>query len=225
MASIEQYPLDTTHALYNPSNALLIALVTSLLSTGLWKIGSCYEDLLGTRPRDAAQYNPTYFNRDGAVCLCYGLIDKAYAALLETAGIQHAKFNLKTGVNTKSKDDTPHDGYRAERPGALYAVPVLPHVATTQAGFKEVHVSRHMMITHGNTTKEERKADKEERKAAKRAKLLDELIAAIPMQQLQRAFQSESSPRELWKLQHKYHFKESNNGIYKELRALFEERY
>ena len=77
--------------------------------------------------------------------------------------------------------------------------------------------------------------EKEERKAAKRApggaiavkraKLLDELIDAIPMQQLQRAFESPTSPKLLWVLQRKYDFKESNKTIYMELRALFDKRY
>ena len=74
------------------------------------------------------------------------------------------------------------------------------------------------MITHGGTTKEERKA-------AKRAKLLDELIAAIPTQQLQRAFESPTSPGVLWQLQRKHGFNESNKTIYMELRALFDEHY
>ena len=217
MASIEQNPLDTTQALYNPTSAVLIELETANLSTGLWKIGSCYEDQLGTRPRSTAQYNPVYFDRDRAVRLCYGLVDTAHAALLETACIRHAKFDLMTGVNTKSKDDTPHDGYCARRPGALYAVPVRSDVATTQDEFKQVHVSYYMERTHGGTTKEERKA-------AKRFKLLDELIDAIPMQQLQRAFAMPNKSA-LNKLQTKYDFNESNNEIYKELQTLFDERY
>jgi hypothetical protein len=65
----------------------------------------------------------------------------------------------------------PHDGYSPERPAALYAVPVRPHI-TTQEQFKEEHASYYMQRTHSSTTKEERKAAKEERKAAKRAKLI-----------------------------------------------------
>ena len=81
-----------------------------------------------------------------------------------------------------------------------------------------MHVSYYMERTHGNTTKEERKA-------AKRAKLLDELIAAIPMQQLQRAFRVATSNAELRKLQLKHGFKASNDTIYMELRTLFDELY
>ena len=213
MASIEQYPLDTTQALYNPTSAVLIELETANLSTGLWKIGSCYEDKLSIRPRCAAQYDPVYFDRDRAVRLCYGLVDTAHAALLETACIRHAKFDLMTGVNTKSKDDTPHDGYCAGRPGALYAVPVRSDVATTQEEFTQVHVSYYMQ------SKPPKKSTHQ-----KRQELLEQLIAAIPMQQLQRAFdQRWTSAWELRKLQPKYGFKESNNTIYSELRVLFDE--
>lgn len=42
------------------------------------------------------------------------------------------------------------------------------------------------------------------------------------MQQLQRAFESPTSPRKLWELQRKHGFKESNTTIYMELRALFD---
>ena len=60
---------------------------------------------------------------------------------------------------------------------------------------------------------------------AKRAKLPKQLIAAIPMQQLQQAFESPTSAKRLWKLQRKHGFKESNKTIYMELHALFDERY
>ena len=227
MASIEQNPLDTTQALYNPTSAVLIELETANLSTGLWKIGSCYEDQLGTRPRSTAQYNPVYFDRGRPVCLCYGLVDTAHAALLETACIRHAKFDLMTGVNTKSKDDTPHDGYCARRPGALYAVPVRSDVATTQAGFKVLHVSYYMDRTHGKTTKEERAAAKEERAAAKRApggaifakraKLVKEYIDKIPMKQLERAFSGRNALNDLVV---SYNFKSVNSTIFNEMKLV-----
>ena len=104
----------------------------------------------------------------------------------------------------------PHGGYSPERVAAIYAVPVRPDVATTQEEFRAVHVSYYMERTHGGTTKEERKAAKRAKLLDKRAKLLDELIYASPMQQLQRAFESPTSPVELWKLQRKHGFKESN---------------
>ena len=117
---------------------------------------------------------------------------------------------------------------------SMLACFVRPHI-TTQEQFKEVHVSYFLERKYGNTTKEERKAAKEERKAAKweahsgaiytkRAKLLDELIDAIPMQQLQRAFQNPIE-RDLRKLQVKHGFKQSNTTTYKELKELFAERY
>ena len=196
---------------------LLYSCIVYILSAGLWKVGQCFQDLLDNRPRDAAHYNPQCFNRDGAIVLVHGLVDTARAEQLETDAIQRAKLHLRTGVNDKSKDAVSHDLYSHERPGAVYAVPVRSDVATTQDEFKQVHVSYYMERTHGGTTKEERKA-------AKRFNLLDELIDAIPMQQLQRAFAMPNKSA-LNKLQTKYDFNESNNEIYKELQTLFDERY
>ena len=60
----------------------------------------------------------------------------------------------------------------------------------------------------------------------RRQQLLDQLIAVIPMQQLQRAFEPEENQRKLNDVQAKYpQFKKTNATIYKELRALFHERY
>ena len=141
------------------------------------------------------------------------MADTQLAAMLETTAIQHAKFQLRIAVNTKSRDDVPHDGYSPERPAALYAVPVRPHI-TTQQQFEEEHVSYYL----------KRKGKPKLSKQQKRAKLLDELIDAIPMQQLQRAFIG-TSAGPLRQLQLKYGFKESNTAIYSELRVLFDERY
>ena len=228
MASIHDYSLDTSDALFKPSCAQLKNRIEHL-GLGLWKIGGCYMDLLDVRPRNAAHYNPKYFDRDGAVCLAYGMTDKQNAAMLETTAIQHAKFQLRIGVNTKSQDDVPHDGYSPERPAALYAVPVRPHI-TTQQQFEKVHVSYYMERTHGTTTKEERKAAKEERKAAKRApggvigtkraKLLKAYIDMIPMQQLRRAFSGRNA---LSDLVTSYGFKTLSTTIFNELKELFAE--
>ena len=177
--------INTSHSLLNPSPYALQESVDELLSDGLWKIGQCCEDRIGTRPRDAAHYNPKYFDRNGAFLLAHGLFDTACAEQLETGAIQRAKFHLHTGVNTKDQDAVSHDHYSHERPGAVYAVPVRSDVATTQEEFHAVHVSYHMERTHGTTTKEERMAAKRAKLLAKRAKLLDELIAAIPTQQIQ----------------------------------------
>ena len=210
--------IDTSRSLLNPSPDALQESVDKLLPDGLWKVGQCFEDLLGTRPRNAAHYSPKYFERDGAILLAHGLYNTEYAEQLETGAIQRAKFHLRTGVNTKDQDGVSHDHYSHGRPGAVYAVPVRSDVATTQEEFHAVHVSYHMERTHGTTTKEGRMA-------AKRAKLLDELIAAIPTQQIQRAFVHPRSNKQLIKLQRKYNFKASNGKIYMELRALFVERY
>ena len=87
-------------------------------------------------------------------------------------------------------------------------------VATTQEEFEQEHVSYYFK------SKGKPKLSKQQ----KRAQLLDELIAAIPMQQLQRAFQN-SIERDLGALQVKHGFKRSNTTIYKELKELFAERY
>ena len=217
MAALNGYPLDTSDALYQPSRDQ-IELRVERLGPGLWKIGSCFVDLLGTRPRDAAHYDDRYFDRNSAVLLAWGFDEKGQSALIETAAIRYAKFQLGNGVNTKSRDDVPHDNLSAERPGAIYAVPVRPDVATTQEEFKRVHVSYYMERTHGNTTKQERVA-------AKRQQLLDQLINAIPMPQLLLAFESPTSPSRLRKLQGLHGFKESDATVYKELRAIFDEMY
>ena len=223
MASIHDYNIDTSDALFNPSPEELKLRVERLANLGLLvKIGSCLQNLLDVRPRDAAHYNPKYFYRDGAVCLAYGIIDKQLAAMLETTAIQHAKFQLRIGVNTKSHDDVPHDGYSPERPAALYAVPVRPHI-TTQQQFEKVHVSYYMERTHGTTTKEERKAAKRAPGGVigtKRAKLLKAYIDMIPMQQLRRAFSGRNA---LSDLVTSYGFKTLGTTIFNELKELFAE--
>ena len=105
-----------------------------------------------------------------------------------------------------------HDRYSPARPGAVYAVPVRSDVATTQEEFNQVHKSYYLQSKgrKGKPTRQE---------------LLEQLIAAIPMQQLQRAFDWRRSAGELVKLQLKYGFKTSNAAIYSELRVLFDEFY
>jgi hypothetical protein len=122
--------INADHALLSPTPEALCELLLELCSTGLWKLGSCFEDLLDVRPFAPAHYNPTYFDTAGAMCVAYGITGKGYAAVLETAGIQHLKFTLRVGVNVKNSDDVPHDGYSRSRPAALYIVPVLPRFTT-----------------------------------------------------------------------------------------------
>ena len=112
---------------------------------------------LTQRPFGTAHYSPTYFNTKGAVCVAYGITDKARAAALETAGIQHLKYTLRVGVNTKDKDDVPHDGISAARPQALYIVPVLP-CFTTQQQFKDEHRSYYKLTLGGAGLMEQRRA-------------------------------------------------------------------
>ena len=110
----------------------------------LWKLGSCFEDQLDTRPFSTQHYNPTWFDTKGAMCVAYGITTKELAAALETAGIQHLKHTLLVGVNVKDKDDVPHDAISAARPQALYIVPVVRTI-TTQAQFKAEHLSEHKL--------------------------------------------------------------------------------
>ena len=115
--------VNMAHALCSPSVAQLIELLVSLCSTGLWKLGSCFERLLDVRTHDAAHYNPKYFNRDGAICVAYGIASKVLAASLESTGIQYLKYTMRVGVNSKDSDDVPHDGYSAFNLAVLYLVP------------------------------------------------------------------------------------------------------
>lgn len=212
--------LDTSLALRAPSAEALKCLIDDHLSSGLWKIGSCYQDQLDARPRSAQQYNPKYFDRDGAVCLVYGLTDKASAAELETAAIHHTKFVRRTGVNTKSRDDVPHAGYSPSRAGALYGVPVWPYI-TTQQQFKDVHVSYYKERQGPPDARSKAKAiSKARSKAAKRAELLNAMIAKIGMQQLRRGF---SGRDKLSRLVVKHGFKTVRTTIFNELKELFEE--
>ena len=161
LASMAPSPnhVNMDHALCSPSVAQLIALLASLCATGLWKLGSCFERLLDVRTHDAAHYNPKYFNRDGAICVAYGIASKVLAAALESAGIQHLKYTLRVGVNSKDSDDVPHDGYSSVNLAALYIVQVAARI-TTQAQFFQEHVSYYVERTHGTSTKEERKLAK-----------------------------------------------------------------
>jgi len=214
-------------ALCSPSVAQLTALLESLCSTGLWKLGSCFERLLDVRTHDAAHYNPKYFNRDGAICVAYGIASKVLAAILESTGIQYLKYTLCVGVNTKDSDDVPHGGYSCSNLAALYLVPCVARI-TTQAQFFQEHVSYYLMRLHGNGETHYRTTHRRttwtmsaEKKLAKRAAKLAELMEVIPPRELSRAFQHESNPRKLWKLQAPRGIKTSNVGIYQDLREMY----
>ena len=88
--------INTHHALFKPTPEALRELLSVLCSTGLWKLGSCYEDMLDTRPF-SSQYNSTYFHTAGAMCVAFGITSKATAAALETAGIMHLKVHASCG--------------------------------------------------------------------------------------------------------------------------------
>ena len=150
--------INIDHALHAPSEVQLTTLLSTLCTDGwLWKIGSCYEDQLDKRPFSQQHYNSTYFNTAGAICVAYGITDKALAAALETAGIQHLKHTLRVGVNVKSSDDVPHDGYSSARPAALYIVPVQPRF-TTQQQFWDEHKSYYKQTLGGAGIMEQRRA-------------------------------------------------------------------
>ena len=151
--------INIHHALRSPSTEQLTELLTTLCSDGrLWKLGSCFEDLLDTRPFSVTHYNPTWFDTNGAMCVAYGITTKELAAALETAGIQHLKHTLLVGVNVKDQDDVPHDAISAARPQALYIVPVVRTI-TTQAQFKAEHFSEYKLKNLGvPTLTEQRRA-------------------------------------------------------------------
>ena len=149
--------INIDHALLTPTTEALCELLSELCSHGLWKVGSCYEDQLDSRPFSSAQYNQEFFNTAGSMCVAYGITSKANAAALETAGIQHMKYTRRVGVNVKDKDDVPHDGICAARPQALYIVPVQPRF-TTQAQFWNEHKSYYKQTLGGAGLMEQREA-------------------------------------------------------------------
>eukprot|EP00325_Prymnesiales_sp_UTEX-LB-985_P032348 CAMPEP_0174719302 /NCGR_PEP_ID=MMETSP1094-20130205/30898_1 /TAXON_ID=156173 /ORGANISM="Chrysochromulina brevifilum, Strain UTEX LB 985" /LENGTH=352 /DNA_ID=CAMNT_0015919579 /DNA_START=215 /DNA_END=1270 /DNA_ORIENTATION=+ len=149
--------INIGHALLTPTPEALCELLSELCSTGLWKFGSCFEDLLDIRPFDSAHYNPTYYNTAGAICVAFGITGKALAATLETAAIKHLKHTLRVGVNDKSSDDVPHDRISATRLQALYIVPVLPRF-TTQQQFWDEHKSYYKQTNGGAGLMEQRRA-------------------------------------------------------------------
>ena len=104
--------IDMTFALNNPSEDELLTLIHSVTSSAalghdyfLWKVGGCFQDLLGNRPFDTCHYNPEFFNTAGAICLAYNLSDKARAAYLESSVINYTKNVIQNGINTKGRDD------------------------------------------------------------------------------------------------------------------------
>eukprot|EP00325_Prymnesiales_sp_UTEX-LB-985_P008247 CAMPEP_0174711496 /NCGR_PEP_ID=MMETSP1094-20130205/12793_1 /TAXON_ID=156173 /ORGANISM="Chrysochromulina brevifilum, Strain UTEX LB 985" /LENGTH=332 /DNA_ID=CAMNT_0015910441 /DNA_START=349 /DNA_END=1348 /DNA_ORIENTATION=+ len=123
--------INIGHALLTPTPEALCELLSELCSTGLWKFGSCFEDLLDIRPFDSAHYNPTYYNTAGAICVAFGITGKALAATLETAAIKHLQ--------------------------ALYIVPVLPRF-TTQQQFWDEHKSYYKQTNGGAGLMEQRRA-------------------------------------------------------------------
>ena len=157
MSLLHVHRTNTDAALLRPDPEALCELLSTLCSQGLWKFGSCYEDQLDSRPRDACHYNSRYFARDGAMCVAYGVTEKQSAEALETAGIQHLRHVLLVGVNDKSADAVPHDGICAARPQALYIVPVLPRF-TTQQQFWAEHKSYYKQTHVGGGLMEQRRA-------------------------------------------------------------------
>ena len=148
--------IDMRHAMYMPTEEELTRRLSVVCGDGgLWKLGSCYEDQLDSRPFDAVHYDKTWFVRS-PVCVAQGIDSKALAALLETAGIRHLK-RMGVGVNVKNSDDVPHDGISAARTQALYVVPVKPTITTVQQ-FKDEHVSYYKQTHGGVGLKEQRLA-------------------------------------------------------------------
>ena len=67
--------INIHHGLHSPSKEQLTTLLSTLCSDGrLWKLGSCFEDLLDTRPFSTSHYNPTWFDTKDAMCVAYGVI-------------------------------------------------------------------------------------------------------------------------------------------------------
>ena len=135
-----------SRALQRPTEEELTRLLSLLCAEGgLWKLGSCYEDKIDSRPFDAVHYDKMWFE-PSPVCVAYDIESKSLAASLETAGICHLK-RMEVGVNVKNSDDVPHDGISAARPQALYVVPVKRTITTVRQ-FKDEHKSYYKQ-THG----------------------------------------------------------------------------
>ena len=135
-----------SRALQRPTEEELTRLLSLLCAEGgLWKLGSCYEDKIDSRPFDAVHYDKEWFE-PFPVCVAYDIDSKSLAASLETAGICHLK-RMEVGVNVKNSDDVPHDGISAARPQALYVVPVKRTITTVRQ-FKDEHKSYYKQ-THG----------------------------------------------------------------------------
>jgi hypothetical protein len=135
-----------SRALQRPTEEELTRLLSLLCAEGgLWKLGSCYEDKIDSRPFDAVHYDKMWFE-PFPVCVAYDIESKSLAASLETAGICHLK-RMEVGVNVKNSDDVPHDGISAARPQALYVVPVKRTITTVRQ-FKDEHKSYYKQ-THG----------------------------------------------------------------------------
>jgi hypothetical protein len=144
--------INIHHGLHSPSKEQLTTLLSTLCSDGrLWKLGSCFEDLLDGRPFSVTHYNSTRFDTVDAMCVAYGITTKELAAALETAGLRHLKHTLLVGVNIKDQDDVPHDAITAAHPQALYIVPVVRTI-TTQAQFKAEHLSEYKLKNLGVPT-------------------------------------------------------------------------
>ena len=144
-----------TDALHEPNEEELTTLLSRLCKDGLYKLGSCYVDLLGKRPFDSVHYDTKWFTRD-PMCVATGITSKTLASMLETSGIQHLK-GLGICVNVKGKDDVPHDGISAARPQALYIVRVVRTITTLQQ-FKNEHASYYKQMHGGAGLKEQRRA-------------------------------------------------------------------
>ena len=146
--------INIHHALHSPSKEQLTTLLSTVCSDRrLWKLGSCFEDQLDSRPFSTQHYNSTWFDTKDAMCVAHGITTKELAAALETAGIQHLKHTLHVGVNVKGQDDVPHDAISAARPQALYIVPVVRTI-TTQAQLlsKAEHLSEYKLKSLGVPT-------------------------------------------------------------------------
>ena len=121
--------INIDHALHSPSKEQLTTLLSTLCSDGrLWKLGSCFESQLDTRPFSTQHYNPTWFDTEDAMCVAYAITTKELAAALETASIRHLKHTLLVGVNVKDQDDVPHDAISAAA-SSFVVMPYATHIA------------------------------------------------------------------------------------------------
>ena len=166
-----QQNLPVPQALYNPPPEELdqfVKLLPVLFLVELYKYGGAYADLAQGRSTFKSQYDDAYFDRlgedgsQGALVLAWGYKDNPSAIVAENLLIsQSNSVNKNLAAIGKCK-------YTEARPGAVYAVPVLPVIEGvaihTKKDFLRVHKSYYMQKKKGRPTLPKKPSSKKPRR-------------------------------------------------------------